>query len=83
MPPEEFRSALRNRPFVPFRIRLSDGRYFDVRYPELIMPGRHVVVIGIPDPGDSDPRPLIESSLTVALVHVVSIEPIPAPAQAG
>jgi hypothetical protein len=81
MPPEEIRNSLKNRPFSPFRIRLSDGRTFDVTNPELVMPGRHLVVIGIKDPADSDPRPLIQSSVTVTLLHVVSLEPIPAAAQ--
>jgi hypothetical protein len=83
MPPEEIRNYLRNRPFVPFRIRLSDGRVFDIRNQELVMVGRRIVVIGIPEAGDTESLPLLESSLTVSLLHVVSIEPIPAPAQAG
>ena len=36
MPPEDLRTALRQQPFVPFRLHLTDGRSFDVPHPEFL-----------------------------------------------
>ena len=77
MPPEELRNHLRQRPFLPLRIHLSDGRVFEVRHPDLVWVGRHVAVVGILEPG---PEPYLEKHETIALVHIVSLEPLSAAA---
>jgi hypothetical protein len=78
MPLEELRNFLRARPFVPIRIALTDGRTFEVRHPEMLMLGARAIVIGIPQEGAKDP--IFEHSITVTLLHVVSVEPLEAPA---
>ncbi len=80
MPPQELRGLLRGRPFVPFRLTLTDGRTFDVHHPDLVIVGTGVVIIGIPQAGTDDP--FMERSVTVSLLHVVSAEPLAAAAQA-
>jgi hypothetical protein len=80
MPPDEIRSFLRARPFVPFRLCLTDGWSFEIRHPELLMVGARAVVIGIPQAGVPDP--LFERTITVSLLHVVSIEPLESSAAA-
>ncbi len=72
--PEELAAALRRRPFVPFRITLTEGSTYEVRHPELCLAGRRSAVIGFPAPGDPDL--LYERSVTVDLLHVVKLEPI-------
>jgi hypothetical protein len=72
--PEELSSALRRRPFVPFRLTLTEGSTYEVRHPELCMAGRRSAIIGIPAPGDPDL--LFERSVTVDLLHVVKLEPL-------
>jgi hypothetical protein len=34
------RELLRARPFVPFRLLISEGAIVDIRHPELVLPGR-------------------------------------------
>ena len=79
MPPEKLLAALQERPFQPFRISLTDGRTLDVRHPEMVLPGRRSAVIGLPTPGEAEP--LYERTITVDLLHIVSLEPIQTAAQ--
>lgn len=72
MPPEDLIQALHQRPFVPFRMYLTDGTTYVVRHPDLLMVGRHSAVVGISG-GD---EPLYDRYETVALLHVVRLEPI-------
>jgi hypothetical protein len=74
MSPEELLLVLRERPFQPFRIRLTDGRKVDVPHPEMVLPGRRSITIGLPASGD--PEPLYDRKITVDLIHIVSLEPI-------
>jgi hypothetical protein len=50
MRPEEFDILLRTRPFHPLRVRLKDGKTYDVIYPNLTMTTRPWLVIAFPDP---------------------------------
>lgn len=68
-------------PFEPFRLVRTDGRFFDIRHPNLIWPARANVLVGLPDdPSEPDvpARPC-----TVAMIHIVRIEPLPATEPAG
>jgi hypothetical protein len=71
MPLEELLNLLRRRPFVPFRIHLTDGASYEVRHPEMLMPGARSITIGIP----GDPTiPIYSRTEIVALVHIVRLE---------
>jgi hypothetical protein len=74
MAPEELLKALRKRPFRPFRTALTDGRVFEVRHPELVLPGRRSAIIGIPAPGEEEA--LYDDWVTLDLLHIVSLEPV-------
>jgi hypothetical protein len=76
MAPEELLTHLRRRPFEPIRIHLTDGRSFKVRHPEMVLPGRRSAVIGVPAAHETEP--LYDHRVTVDLLHIVSIQPIPA-----
>jgi hypothetical protein len=76
MPPEDLWSWRRRRPFEPFRICLTDGTTYDVKHPELVMVGRRTAVVGVCDT-ETQP-PLYDRAATVALMHVVRLEPIAA-----
>jgi hypothetical protein len=81
MPPEELWSRLHRRPFNPFRIHLSDGSYYDVRHPDLMIVGHRSAVIGIKRSEESSPedKPLLyDYSATLALMRVVRLEPLEA-----
>jgi hypothetical protein len=73
MPPQDLLVMIRKRPFVPFRVHVSDGTVYEIRHPELVMTGLGSAVIGVP----SDPnQPLYERTETVALRHIVRLEPL-------
>lgn len=73
MNPQELNSLLRVRPFEPFRIRLTDQQYYDIRHPEMMLVGARTAAIGVQnDPDHNQFGPLI----TVSLLHIVRIEPL-------
>ncbi|HEV3255782.1 MAG TPA: hypothetical protein VG013_02765 [Gemmataceae bacterium] len=76
MSPLDVLGALRKRPFVPFRIQVSDGTGYDIRHPELVMVGLGSVSIGIMPAGQT--QPVYERMETVSLGHVVKLLPLPA-----
>ena len=78
MPPETLYKQLRRQPFEPFRIHLTDGTTYEVRHPELVMVGRRSAVVGVSD-SDEQP-PFYDRQTTVALVHIVRLEPLAATA---
>ena len=63
---EVIRHAIRNRPFLPFVLRLADGRAIEIPHPELIALGsRYVNVINTTD----DSVMWLEPLLIVSLDH--------------
>jgi hypothetical protein len=69
------RQFARQRPFVPFPLFISDGSFYDVRHPELVMMGKTSVAVGITlSPEETD----YDRLATVDLHHVTRIEPLPA-----
>ena len=52
---EELRQLLRQRPFQPFRVHVTDGRVFDVQYPDMTLVGETFLVIGYPEANVPDP----------------------------
>lgn len=84
---DDFRTLLAARPFVPFRLHLSDGGPIDVRTPEVVLVGRQYAVVGRLDPAATDT--LIDSWTTVFYMQVTRAEQLspsqppfaPAPSQ--
>jgi hypothetical protein len=74
MSPEELLVNLQRRPFVPFRITLTEGSAYEIHHPELCMAGRRSAIIGLTAPGATDL--LFERSVTVDLLHIVKLEPL-------
>ena len=79
MQPERLRELLRQRPFRPFRVRLKDGQSHDIRYPDLHLVGESVFIIGIPAPGDLNPR-FYDRQVWVPLSLIDGIDSLPEPA---
>jgi hypothetical protein len=76
---EELAAALHRRPFVPFRLTMTEGSSYEVRHPEVCVAGRRSAFIGL---APSGPDLLYERSVMVDLLHIVKMEPIenaPAP----
>lgn len=74
MPLEDLLLAVRTRPFIPFRILLTNGESLEVRHPELCMTGTRSAVIGLLSPSQS--QPIYETYSVVDLLHIVRLEPI-------
>ncbi len=77
MAPEELASAVRRRPFVPFRLTLTEGGSYEVRHPELCMPSRRSALIGLNPSNETDL--LFDRSVTIDLLQIVNLEPLDAP----
>ena len=70
----ELQRMLRQRPFQPFRVHLSDGRSYDVRNPRMNLLAESFIKIGIPDA--SLPEPICDHTEFVWLKEIVRIEPL-------
>ncbi len=73
MPPAEVLRLVQARPFVPFRMKLSNGAQYDITHPELCIVGRTFVYVGLPD---NPSEPVAARVATVALVHVNELIPL-------
>jgi hypothetical protein len=75
MTSSDLQKLVGQKPFVPLRIYISDGTLHHVRNSELIWvgTGMAVLVVPIPDQGDSD-KPLIERTIHIDLRHIVKVE---------
>ncbi len=77
---EDLRDLLRTRPFQPFRMHLTDGTSYDIRHPDMALTTRRTVIVGV---GGQPDQGLPERAVTVALIHIVRVEPLETPAQAA
>ena len=77
MRPQDFEESLRRRPFVPFRIHLSDGTTYDIRHPELVMVGKSIALVGAR--ASDTPGTIFERYDIISLIHITRLEPIGTP----
>jgi hypothetical protein len=68
MHPDDLLARVRARPFVPFRLVVSEGGSYEVRHPDMIVVARRHVVVGVPA---QDNQNIAETTHLVALIHVV------------
>ena len=47
---ENIIQRIREKPFKPFRIIASEGLRYDIHHPDLVLVGRHDLMIGNPSP---------------------------------
>jgi len=73
MSPEAIRSMLDRKPFIPFRIHVSDQVSYDILQPRMVMIGGSVTVIGITRNTDS---PFFDEPVIVANRHITRLEPL-------
>jgi hypothetical protein len=75
MQTEDLACRVQQRPFVPFRMYLTDGSIYDLRHPELIMVGKRTAVVGV----TSNPHQKVFDHLVdIDLLHIVRVEAIEA-----
>jgi hypothetical protein len=74
--------SLRTRqPFAPFRLVMSDGRYYDVRHPELLTVGKSISSIGVAD--KEEEYVLADHFVWVDNDHITSTIPLTVADQVG
>lgn len=74
---EDLRGRLKEQPFKPFRIIVSEGLRYDIGHPELVFVGLNDMMVGF----DTPSAPGAYSRVTrVAYIHVVALEDLPASA---
>ncbi len=66
---ETVREFLTQQPFQPLQVHLSNGEIHQIPHPEFAMLLRTTLIIGIPDS---------DRAIFCALLHIASIERIPA-----
>ena len=74
----QLRERLYEKPFRPFRITVSDGRIFDVPNYEAAYVKKNTVEIGT----NLDANSFAEKYVECAILHITSIEDMPAKAAA-
>ncbi len=76
MSSDDLLEIIRRRPFLPFELVTTDGTKYPVRHPEMLMPGRRYVIIGVP----ADPATQIfDRHVIVSMLHVQRLEPLESP----
>ena len=71
MRPVDVRNRLRDQPFRPFRMHLSDGTAVDVVQPGMLILGPSSLVLPTRFIRDEEGEPLAARWQTVALAHIV------------
>ena len=66
---DTIQELLHRRPFEPFKIVTSSGQAYSVRHPEMVLPIRNGVYIGIGGRGT-----LPERAAFISLLHVSAVE---------
>jgi hypothetical protein len=67
----ELQSKLRNQPFVPLRLHLTDGSTFDIRHPENAIVSIHTIYVVT----HADPQTGVAESVEwLSLRHIVRVE---------
>jgi hypothetical protein len=77
---EDLRRLLRQRPFVPFRLHLKDGKVYEIRFPDINLLGERVIDVGIPEPNKEDPFAEYVVFVFFTEIERVVVEDAPAPA---
>src|SRR6516225_784959 len=74
MSADDLLQRIRERPFRPFVVVTTDGTKYEVRHPEMLMPGRRTVTIGVPD----DPvTPVYDQQVILFMLHLQRLEFLP------
>ena len=73
MSAEDLIELLEERPFIPLRVRLDDGHYYEIRHPEMAIVSPTTVAIGISKGIGSR---IAERITHCSIAHIVEAEPL-------
>jgi hypothetical protein len=69
---ERILQYLRQQPFQPFRLHLTNGAVYMIRHPDQMLVGPSYLIVGVPASESSGQD--ITDAINIALLHVVAIE---------
>jgi hypothetical protein len=73
----DMRQRIREQPFRPFRVYLTDGRHFDIPEPTWTLVGEPVIILGIAS--EDDPRQSVPERTEMVHYHLIDrVETLPA-----
>ena len=72
MEAEELYKKIRNHPFESIRIYISDGKHYDIKYPDQIVVGKRTTHVGISRKREGP----FQNVAIISNVHITRIEPI-------
>ena len=67
-------------PFIPVRIRTSDGISYDVFHPDLVIVGPRFVMVGT---ASAEGPEYAELVTRIAMIHISALEDLPIPTKPG
>jgi hypothetical protein len=70
---EEILRLLRQQPFRPIRLRLSNGVTHEIRHPDMAIVTPHVIHVGVPK-GGTGIDAAAEDIVVISMLHVVQAE---------
>jgi hypothetical protein len=73
MSPNELKTMLARRPFVPIRIHVAEITHYDVYNPEMAVVGQTVLFIGLTRNVANE---YFDEPVIVALRHITRVEPL-------
>jgi hypothetical protein len=73
MTAEDLIELLEERPFKTLRLRLDDGRYYDIRHPEMAIVTPTIVAIGVSQGNGSR---MADRVTHCSIAHIVEAEPL-------
>ncbi len=74
---DDILGLVRQRPFQPFRIHMSDGSAHDIRHPEQAMLTERAVIVGVPS---EHKEGIMQDLHRCAILHITRLEEL---AEAG
>jgi hypothetical protein len=66
------RMLLRAVPFRPFRLRCTDGAYFDIHHPDEVLLYQSLAEVAVAPFGTE----IAERTVIISLLHLIRLEPI-------
>lgn len=73
MSPNDLLKTMKDRPFVPFRLFLSDGTSHDVQHPEMFIVGIRTSHLSIPDREQPE---FVDWVIRIDNLHITKIVPL-------
>jgi hypothetical protein len=73
MTAEDLIELLEERPFKPLRLRLDDGRSYEIRHPEMAIVTPTIIAVGVPR---TEGTRLAQRVTNCSINHIVEVEPV-------